>query len=92
MILLRKIIIDGSIIIDIKLSHFRGHNVWGSLLPFFYGNVFPLVYNVQCKIFNLVVKGVNTPQSYEAPVVKFPVDVPGQGKLTIKAVCLPTDP
>ena len=36
------------------------------------------------------VKGINSIESYNAPVVRFPVEIPGQGIQQISAICLPT--
>lgn len=36
---------------------------------------------------NLTVKGINSEKQNEATIVKFPIDVPGQGTLNIQAIC-----
>lgn len=36
------------------------------------------------------VKGINSVKTFNAPVVRFPVEVPGQGVQQISAICVPT--
>lgn len=35
-------------------------------------------------------KGINSVKTYDAPVVKFPIEIPGQGTQSVEAICVPT--
>lgn len=44
---------------------------------------------VLVKTEQLSIKGINSVKNYSAPIVKFPINVPGQGEQFITAICVP---